>query len=200
MAFMTIRMHSLEEISELIRDNRKIAGLSQQRLAKMCGLSQSTIARIETDAAGMNPSYQTIMQIVGALNEIKTSPGEQLLSKKAQEIMHRRIIHLKPSDTVAEAIRIFKDYDFPQLPVFDQNKHVLGTVYQKDVLNVATQTPDLVGRKPVGSMMKGSLPQIDRSTEITRLKPILENVGAAIVTENGKAIGIITIYDVIKNV
>lgn len=197
---MAIRMHSLREISELIRDNRRIANLSQARLAKLSGLSQSTIARIETDAAGMNPSYQTIMQVVEALNSMKGLPDEELLSKKAHEIMHRRIIYLKPSDTVADAIRIFKDYDFPQLPVFDGSRHVLGTIYQKDVLNVATQTPDLVSRKPIGSMMKGALPQIDRTTAVTRLKPILENIGAAIVTENGKAIGIITIYDVIKNV
>jgi predicted transcriptional regulator len=48
--------------------------------------------------------------------------------------------------------------------------------------------------------MKAPLPQIDKETEIIKIKPILENWDALLVVEGGKAIGIVTIYDILKNV
>ncbi|MDE1859497.1 MAG: CBS domain-containing protein, partial [Candidatus Micrarchaeota archaeon] len=117
-----------------------------------------------------------------------------------QEIMHRHIVFIRPENSVADAISVFTDYDFQQLPVLDSERRVVGTIYQKDLLSIATQSPDLVKKRPVGSVMKAPLPQIDKNTEIMKIKPILENWDAIIVTENGKAIGIVTIYDILKNV
>ncbi len=197
---MDISMKSPDEVSAALRDARKAMGVSQKKLAKMCGLSQSTIARLETDITRLNPSYQTVFQVMDALAGFRGAHGEDLLSRKAGEIMHRRIIYVGPEDTLASAIEAFKDYDFPQLPVLDSDRHALGTVYQKDMLGIATQAPDMIHRRLVGSVMKGALPQIDRGTAITGLKPILENTGAVLVVHNGRAVGIITIYDILKNI
>jgi predicted transcriptional regulator len=197
---MPINVRPLEEISGMLRDNRRTLGLSQKRLASMCGLSQSTIARIETDITRLNPSYQTVFEVADALGSMGNRSGGELLSRNAGEIMHRRIIHIMPNNTISDAINTFIDYDFPQLPVLDSARHVVGTVYQKDVLSMATQAPDLVHSRKVGGIMKGALPQIDRSTPVTKIKPMLETVGAVIVAHDGKAVGIITIYDILKNV
>ncbi len=198
---MPFELESLEQISLRIRATRKAANVSQQRLAKMCGLSQSTIARVEKDVKELNPSYSTIFNIIYSLGSISKRAGsEAILSKKAYEIMHKQIVSIKPNSTISEAIALFKDYDFQQLPVLDSGKRIIGTVYKKDLLTIATQSPDLVTKRIVASVMKAPLPQIDRDTEIIKIKPILENWDAIIVVKNGKAIGIVTIYDILKNV
>ncbi len=201
LVIIPVEVESLEQVSLKIRAMRKSSKISQEKLAKLCGLSQSTIARIEKDITRMNPSYSTIYTIISTLNAVNIRSGsEVILRKRAFEIMHRNIVFVKPSNTIQEAIDIFKDYDFQQLPVLDSQKRVVGTIYQKDLLSVATLTPDLVRKKVVASAMKAPLPQIDEDTEILKIKPLLENWDAIMVVENGRAIGIVTIYDILKNV
>jgi predicted transcriptional regulator len=198
---MSFDMESLDQVALRIRSMRKSAGLSQARLAKMCGLSQSTVARIEKDINRLNPSYSTIYSIVDDLNVVSKKYGNgEILRKKAYEIMHRRIVFVRPTNYIADAISLFMDYGFQQLPVLDTGRRVVGTVYEKDLLSIATQSPELVRRRNVGSVMKTPLPQIDKNTEIIKVKPMLENWDAVLVVENGKAVGIVTIYDILKNV
>lgn len=198
---MPFDIDSLDRVALRIKSMRNASGISQKRLAKMCGLSQSTIARIETDIKSINPSYSTIYTIIDALNTTsKRTEIDKILRKRAYEIMHRRIVFVKPNNTVQEAIDLFTDYDFQQLPVLDSIRRVVGTIYQKDLLTIATLSPELVKRRIVGSVMKAPLPQIDKATEIIKIKPILENWDAVLVVEGGKAIGIVTIYDILKNV
>lgn len=185
-------------MSETIRIGRKNAGLSQKALAKMCGLSQSTIARVEGDIRAINPSYQTIFQIAEALNSSGLSKNPKTKNRKAYQIMHKNIVYLRPTDTIADAIALFRHYDFPQLPVLEGKRYVVGTLYQKDLLSITTDNPELAKKRPVSSLMKGALPQISGETDTRRLMSILGNTGAVIVAEDGKAIGIITIYDVLK--
>lgn len=198
---MPFDIDSLERVALRIKSMRNASGVSQKRLSEMCGLSQSTIARVETDIKSINPSYSTIYTIIDALNGIqKRSGSDQIMRKRAFEIMHRRIVFVKPGNTIQEAIELFKDYDFQQLPVLDSIRRVVGTIYQKDLLSISTLSPELVKKRVVGSVMKAPLPQVDKDTEIMKMKPILENWDAVLVVEGGKAIGIVTIYDILKNV
>jgi predicted transcriptional regulator len=113
---MPFDIDSLDRVALRIRSMRTASGISQKRLAKMCGLSQSTIARIETDIKSINPSYSTVYAIIDALNTVSKRSGEEkLLRKRAVEIMHRRIVFVKPNNTIQEAIDVFTDYDFQQL-------------------------------------------------------------------------------------
>lgn len=197
---MTIDMNSLEQIARVIREQRRAMKVSQKRLAKMCGMSQSTIARMETDIARLNPSYASVFYVVSALDKLGAGASSNARTMKAKEIMHRHIISIKPSASVYDAIELFKDYDFPQLPVLDESRRVVGTVYQKDLLNDAMHNPDMVRRRNVGSVMKAALPQIDRNADIAGLKSVLESTGGVIVVDKGRAVGIITVYDVLKTV
>ncbi len=197
---MTIEFSSLEQMSSIIRERRKELGVSQKNLARMCRLSQSTIARIETDALKLNPSYLSVYYVVDALNRIKEGHREGMGSKRAKDIMHRRIIFVNQSSSIFEAIEVFKDYDFPQLPVLDDERHVIGTVYQRDLLNIAMRNPDAVKRRPLASVMKAPLPQVDTDSRVTGIRTILENSGGIIVVERGRAVGIITVYDILKTV
>jgi ribosome-binding protein aMBF1 (putative translation factor) len=51
------------DIAELVKFQRKKAGLTQRQLAEISGLKQSAIARIESRTAKMIPSIETLRRI-----------------------------------------------------------------------------------------------------------------------------------------
>jgi predicted transcriptional regulator len=194
-----IEIESLEAVSIKIRNLRKSTGISQQALAKRIGISQSAVARLENDIGGMNPSYALIFKVVDELNRLEMEEGSAgLLNRTAESIMHRKIIAAGPKDSVAKAIKLFKYYDFPQLPVIDKDGYVVGALYQQKVLEIASRDPSRIGRILVEEVADTALPQVSKDTKISKIKPILENWGAVIVMDKGHAVGIITSYDVLK--
>ncbi len=195
-----ISLLSLEKMSETIRQMRRSQGISQKELSRRCGLSQSTIARVETDPVRLNPSYMSLFGIMEALSSPASDHGLEMLSKTAGQMMHKKVIYVRPGSPISEAISLFKEYDFQLIPVLDNLRRVVGTVYQKDLLGLATQQPDIAGKRDVSTVMKAGLPQIDKNSELTSFKPLLEVSGAVIVAEKGRAVGIITIYDIIKQI
>ena len=196
---MQYELDPLPQVSTEIRRIRKALDLSQKQLARLAGLSQSTIARLERDIERLNPSYYTIFTVIDALNMQNMMKGSASLSdKSAEDVMHRKIVYVKPNDTLEKAVRIIKDYDFPQIPVIGNGMRILGTVSQKQLLSAATEHPSSLREILVRQITGTTLPQIDKGTSLDKLKPILENFDAALVVENGKAVGIVTIYDILK--
>lgn len=196
---MPIELEPLSSVSTKIKNTRRTLGLSQKRLAIMTGLSQSTIARIESDIESLNPSYRTVFTVIDALNSANhADKAGELLNRKAGEIMHSSIIYARPDDTIARAIETVRKGDFMQLPVLSRSRNVLGTVYQKDLLDVAANNPRAIGSMRVSSILKPALPQVDKGTALAKLKPIIESWNAVLVVEKNRAVGIITIYDLMK--
>jgi predicted transcriptional regulator len=192
-------LEPLEVISGRIRRARKAIGISQKRLASLAGLSQGEIARLERDPKRLNPSYNTIFTIIFALNSYNhRTEGEGGMDRRAFEIMHRKICYVKRNDTVSKAIDIMRKNDFSQLPVLTDERRVVGTVYQKGLLTFATDRNRDIKRTRVGEIMEGNLPQVDRNTTLGKIKPILENWDAVLITENDRVTGIITVYDLFK--
>ncbi len=192
-------LETLDAVSIRIRRLRKVIGISQKKLAKLCGMSQSTVARLESDIRSLNPSYETVFRVLDALAACQSAlVPEYMANKKAEDIMHKKIVYVGPSDTIERAIELIKDYDFPQIPVLTRTGSVIGAVTQKRLLTIATEKPAEISRVRVGEVAGTSLPQIDKETPISKLKPMLENFDAILVTEDGKAVGIITIYNILK--
>jgi len=196
---MEMQLENLEAVSSMIKNARRSLGISQKELAKSCGLSQSMIARLEGDIVKLNPSYREVYNVMSRLSSMGTSMSKaRLVSKTASDIMHRNVVMLNTHDSVEKAIKIIRSYDFAYIPVVDDSRAVAGTVYQKDILNAATNRPAEVSRIEIGSIMSHALPQVDRKTSVIMLKPFLENFGSVLVTDKGKILGIITAYDVLK--
>ncbi len=192
-------LEGLSSISSTIRNRRRSIGISQATLAKACGMSQSMVARLESDIEKLNPSYgavYTVMQKLAESSEL--AHRAKLLYKKAHEIMHRNVIFLNHGDTVDKAISIIRHYDFAYIPVLNRSGIVDGTVYQKSLLELATNKPTELSRIKVDSIVEPALPKVDKDTPVSALKHILEIFGAVLVVDKTKAIGIITGYDVLK--
>ncbi len=196
---MDNKTESPESVSYTIRTSRKGLGMSQKELANLCGLSQSMIARLEGDIKKLNPSYSVVYSVMKKLEEL-SSPESRLktFAITASSIMHRNVTALKPDDSVEKAIHIIKNYDFLHIPVIDDSRMILGTIHQKDLLDIATKNPNNIKSIKVRIIMSPSLPQVDKGTSLAVLKPIIEGSGSVLVTEKGQLLGIITAYDVLK--
>ena len=189
-----IKLDSIDSISSKIRSARIMLGISQARLAKEANVSQSTIARLEKECRKLNPSYSMVYNIVNALNRI--SSGEQTIDQVGvKDLMHSRLIFVKPTDSIKKAIMIMKENDYSQIPVMENGK-VLGTVYQKDLIGFASN-PTKANIK-VREVMGVPLPEIDENAKVGMIKSVLESWGAVIVKRKDKAVGIFTIYDLFK--
>lgn len=196
---MPAELESLTSISLRIKNTRKAMDISQKRLAKLLGMSQSTIARLETDIVRLNPSYRTVYNVLEALqNSSSASEQSKILAKSSREIMHRNIAYVKPDDTIEKAITMMKDNDFTQIPVLNNKRGVVGTVTEKRLLKTATESPEGIAKTKVRQILDPSLPQVDEETPVAKIRPILENFGAVLVMDGSKAVGIITIYDILK--
>ncbi len=196
---MPAELDSMELLSLHIRNTRKAVGLSQKKLAKTLGMSQSTIARLEKDIIRLNPSYKTVYNVLEALQDASLRVDQsKILGKHAHEIMHNDIIFVKPGDTVEKAVKLMKDNDFAQIPVLNSQYGVLGTVTEKTLLKIVTESPETISTKKVGEILEPSLPQIDGGTAVAKIRPIMETFGAALVMNKGRVVGIITIYDIMK--
>ncbi len=196
---MVIGIESLKSITERIRRTRDTLGISQKKLAKLVGLSQSEIARIERDPEKLNPGYATVAAIADALDSYSAGyVGTDTLSRPVSDIMHRKVVYVRPKDRIEIAIELMKSRDFSQLPVLNNRKASIGTVYQKKILFMAAESYG--GRKGmlVEDIMDGALPQVDEETQIKKIKPILENFDALLVSDNNRIVGIVTVYDFLR--
>lgn len=190
---------SLETVSFDIRTTRKALGISQKALAQLLGVSQPTIARLESDIKELNPSYQMVFNVTDALNSLGRAKSKELMmNRMAKDIMHRNVLFARPNESLAKAMQTIKEHDFLQLPVMNEKHAAVGTVYQKDLLEIATQRPGSISRMKVSDVMSASLPQVDKDTEVTKLKSILGSWNALLVVEKNRVIGIVTIYDILK--
>src|SRR3989344_3507124 len=111
-----------------IKRIRKKHGLSQVQLAKLSGVSQSLIAKIESGK--LDPSYSNAKRIFEALSGL--SEKEEL---KAADIMIKKIIYAKPDETVGSVVKKLKSHQISQLPVISKNR-VVGLVSESDIINV----------------------------------------------------------------
>lgn len=192
-------LEPLNAVSLRVKNTRKAVGISQKKLASMLGMSQSTIARLESDIERLNPSYRTVFNVMDALQDAAMrTEKSKILGKLSSAIMHRHIIYVKPGDTVEKAVKIMKENDFTQLPVLNSRRGVVGTINEKRLLKITADSQKDIADIKVNEIIDPALPQVDQDTEVAKIRPILENFGAVLVMDGSQAVGIITIYDILK--
>ncbi|MCS7116289.1 MAG: CBS domain-containing protein [Nitrososphaerota archaeon] len=176
---------------EYIKLTRQRLGITQRKLASLCGVSASLINQIETGRC--KPSYETARKIF----EILTSLNDQT-SLKAGDICTREIVSVNQNDTVITAANKMMEKGFSQLPVMDGNK-IVGLItdgrIMKEFVNKDSKT---VARLTVKELMEPTPPIVDESTPVRALIPLIEFSKAVLVAKQGNVIGIITTADILK--
>ncbi|MBT4541144.1 CBS domain-containing protein [Candidatus Woesearchaeota archaeon] len=176
-----------------IKEIRKKYGLTQSELAKIAGVSQSLIAKIESNM--IDPAYSKIKQIFEAINKLQHKK-----EMKAKDVLNKNIIFLKASDTLKEATQVMKKKNISQLPVIDP-KHkevVIGMISEALILDAIMKkiSPD----SKVSEIMKDCPPIVAKDAEISMIGNLLKFYPMVIVKEKGKTIGIITKADLLGKV
>lgn len=179
---------SLKEIER----KRKSLGLNQKKLAQLTGVSQSLIAKIESNR--INPSYEKAKAIFDILETL-----ERKRDVKASEVMSRKIVGVSKNDTVSKATSIMSKTGFSQLPVFDEGR-LVGSVTDKAILNemLKREDPSEMSSWPVERVMEEAFPRVELSTPISIISSLLQYAPAVLVTEKGEVAGIVTKADLIK--
>jgi predicted transcriptional regulator len=173
--------YELNEIKKI----RKSAGITQKELAKQANVSQSLIAKIESDK--IDPSYSKAKKIFDTLTLI-THKSEL----KAKDIMNKRVISVKSNCTIKEAIRLMKKYEISQLPVID--RHLIGLVSESSIV-------DHIGgvEKEVKNIMGEIPPIISKEENINLIAGLLKYSSIVLVMDNGIK-GVITKSDLIRKI
>ncbi|MCL4480299.1 MAG: CBS domain-containing protein [Candidatus Thermoplasmatota archaeon] len=180
-----------------IRKMRKNLGISQKELAGLTGVSQSYIARLEKGE--INPTYEKIRKIYEILNQNGSRANN--LDLTVSKIMSPLVITASSSDTLVHALTIMREKGYSQLPVLEQRR-VVGTITEADINDLLVKGKSIESLKNmiVKDIMGPALPQVDKSSPVSMIYPILKFSNAVLIFSAGELKGIVTKADVLKAV
>lgn len=173
--------YELEEIKKI----RKSLGLTQTDLAKRASVSQSIIAKIES--RNIDPTYSKTKKIFEALSFF-----ENKQELKAADIMNKKIINVKPSENIKDAINKMKKHSISQMPVADEHK-TIGLISERILLDALLEDKG----KRVSEIMEETPPIISKQTSIKVVSNLLRHYPIIMVSEGGKLVGLISKSDLL---
>ena len=173
--------YELNEIKKI----RKNLGLTQSELAKKANVSQSLIAKIESNK--IDPTFTKTKKIFETLNDL--GKKEEI---KADEVMKKNIISISSNDTIKNSISKMKKFDISQMPVIDDHKAV-GLISESILLDALMENKG----KKVAEIMEEAPPTVSKTASIKVLSSLLHHYPMVLVSESGKLIGLITKADLL---
>lgn len=176
-----------------IGDLRRKLNLTQKELATLAGVSQSLIAKIESQK--IDPAYSKVVAIFYAL-ENELNKKEQ--TKKAREIMTKNLITVNINDKLDKIIKIMKENAISQLPVIKDGKPI-GSVSDDEFIEWITKYGDKISKISVREVIKESFPIIPQSADMEVVTEMLKFYKALLIKgSDGELMGIVTKSDLIK--
>ncbi len=169
---------------EHIRKLRMERGLSQSELAKLAGISQAHVAKIENEK--VDPRLSTVNRILLVLSKM-----EKLVL--CRDIMTRDIISAKPETPVKRVIALMKSSGISQIPVIDGGRQI-GSIRETTLLQNMDRNLTHLEAKDI---MDKPFPVVDSEDPVEILPPLLDIHPAVLVSENGRIRGIITKSDLL---
>jgi len=165
---------------------RNKAGLTQRELAKLAGVSQAHIAKIERGR--VDPRLSTVNKILQVLTAGK--------GKKCGAIMTEKVISTNPEERILKVSKLMIEHAISQVPVMEEGK-CIGTVTEESIIRNLGST---IAEERVRKVMQSPLPSVPEDTDISLIKPLLEHQSGLLVIRKGDVVGIITRSDLLKTV
>ena len=180
-------------VGEELRRLRKEAGLTQRELAKLAGVSQSLIARIESGT--VDPRASTLRRILQALASARRP-------WTVADVMHSPVITLDASEPVRKAVEVMEREGISQIPVLKEGR-VVGCVYEVGLLKALRRSKDpktLLDMR-VEEVMEDPLPMLSLNSSLDEAYALLlSGKPAVLVVDEGRVVGIVTKIDVVAKV
>jgi predicted transcriptional regulator len=189
---MPNKIHDMLPSIEEVAKKRRITGLTQQKLARLAGVSQSLIAKLESQK--IDPSYTKVKAIFDALEKLQTET-----EVRADQMLHNKVIGIQKSDPVSKAVQTMAEYGYSQLPVFDGD-HAVGSISEKTIIGKVSAGKDLnqVSKLSVGDVMEEAFPQVGEDAPLPLISSLLQVYSAVLISAKGKVVGIVTKADLLK--
>jgi len=173
---------------QTLKKLRKAVGLTQQQLAKQAEVSQSLIAKIES--GNLDPTYSNVQKIASALERLHHHQEQ-----KAKDIMQKKVITIKPKETLHEVIEKMRKHSISQLPVL-ANTTVVGMISETAILDGILHHKG----KIVQDIMEEAPPIIAPETRVSIVSSLLQFSPLVLVAEKGNLKGVITKSDVLSKI
>ena len=180
----------MKELLEEVKIIRKRLGITQQELAKLSGVSQSLITKIE--AGTLDPSFTNAKKIFDALNQL-----HEKKSVKAKDLMNTKLVSLTSTATLKDAITKMKKHGISQIPLIEQGT-CCGIVTESTILEVLLK--DLTLDHQVKDVALEAPPLIDQHATREVIVGLLRYYPIVLIGEKGKILGFITKADVLEKI
>ena len=169
---------------KLIKKMREDAGITQEKLAKVVGISQAHVAKIENEK--VNPRLSTVNKIMSVLKSNKRI--------KCKDFVTKKLIFVKPDDSVNHVVKLMREKDISQIPIMDGEKCV-GSISEKTII---ANLGRISGSARVKELMDEPFPMISCNDDVDVIKTLLEYHQAVLISDKGRVIGIMTKSDLLK--
>ena len=178
----------LDEIAQ----KRRRLGLKQAELAKIAGVSQSLIAKLESGK--IDSSYSKVKTIFDALERLEVKTKMQ-----AGKMLQNKIVSVQKNESVSKVVQLMKTHGYSQLPVFD-GKQPVGSISEKAILRQIVDGRDLaeISALPASEVMEEGFPQVGEDAPLSLISSLLQVYSAVLVLKKGMVVGIITKADLLR--
>ena len=122
---------SLEDIAK----KRRMLGLKQAELARLAGVSQSLVAKLESGR--IDSSYTKVKTIFDVLERLETKTKIQ-----EEKVVPNKVISIQKDEPISNVVRLMKEHGYSQIPVFD-GKQSVGSISEKAILRQILAGKDL---------------------------------------------------------
>jgi len=174
------------DIAHLKKVRRQL-NLTQSQFAKLAGISQSMIAKIE--AGRLDPTYSYVKKIEAAISHA-IKPREE---KQAKDIMHKGIISISKHQKIIDIIGIFTKHGISQIPVLEKDK-VVGLLSESYILKDLGNAE----HKCAQDIMEEAPPVVSLETSFEAIISLLQFFPIILVQAKGEIVGVITKADVLR--
>ncbi|MCD6140666.1 MAG: CBS domain-containing protein [Thermococcus sp.] len=112
--------------------------------------------------------------------------------------MTKKLIGVKPDDTIQEACRVMVEFDIGSLVVVD-NGNVVGFFTKSDIIRRVI-VPGLAYNTPVAEIMSKELITVNVNTPLKKVLEIMaaKRIKHMLIEEEGKVVGIFTLSDLLE--
>ncbi len=178
----------LADIREL-KILRKKHSLTQSQLAKLAGVSQSLIAKIE--AGLIDPSYGNFRKLYDVLTGLQEKD-----EPKAGDLMTGKLISVGRENLLADVVKKMKQHNISQLPVTEKDI-IVGLISESDVIETIHEGKDARKLK-AEDVMENVPPTVPVETPLRIVTELLRMSPLLVITDKGKAKGVITKSDILN--
>jgi predicted transcriptional regulator len=179
---------TLEDIAK----KRRQLGLKQAELARLAGVSQSLIAKLESGK--IDSSYTKVKTIFDVLERLEAKTKIQ-----EEKVVPNQIIGIQKDEPVSKVVRLMKEHGYSQIPVFN-GKQSVGSISEKTILRQILAGKDLaqISKLPTEDIMEDAFPQVGEDAPLELISSLLQTYAAVLVAKKGSVVGIITKADLLR--